>query len=470
MTDNNVSTLSTIFFIGIGGIGMSAIARYFLYHGHRVGGYDRIRTPITMKLEELGASIIYDNDASLIPEDFRAPREIRVVYTPAIQEDNQIRQYYTQNGYEQLKRAKVLGQITANRNALCVAGTHGKTTTSTLLAHLLHESHVGVNAFLGGLSLNYDSNLLLDKKSPYVVVEADEYDRSFHQLLPTSSIITSTQPDHLDIYGTAEEFREAFEHFISLTRAGGVVLVHEDATLDTSVLPSDLQLFTYGERPQSDYYFSNLTYEGGELYFDWHTPTRVLHHLHIGTPIEVNVLNATAALALAESVGLTEDELRRGLSSFKGAHRRFERVLSDAEHPILLDDYAHHPDEIRASLASIHRLYPDLPITVVFQPHLYSRTRDFMADFGSALSLSRDVILLPIYPAREEPIPGITSDALLPYITSEHKCVTTKTDLIQELRQHPAGVVVMMGAGDIEFEVSRVAKYLRTVPRPTRDH
>lgn len=463
---NTVTKSSSIFFVGIGGIGMSAIARYFLYYGYRVGGYDRVRTPLTMKLEDLGADIIYEEDPTKIHDDFRAPHAVQVVYTPAIHEDNHIRQYYTEHGYEQIKRAKILGQITAQHKALCVAGTHGKTTTSTFLAHLLHESHLGVNAFLGGVSLNYDSNLLLDEKSPYVVVEADEYDRSFHQLHPDAAIITSTQPDHLDIYGTAEAFREAFEHFIGLTDKGGKVMIHADAVVDRSHLPGHLNVHTYGMREDADYHASDLRYEKGELYFDWHTPTRTLKGLHIGTPIEVNVLNATAALALAEEVGLTDEELRAGLSSFRGAHRRFERVLTESAHPILIDDYAHHPDEIRASLTSIHRLYPTLPITVVFQPHLYSRTQDFMAEFGRALSISDDIILLPIYPAREEPIPGVTSDALLPHITANRKTVTSKADLVDELKQHTFGVVVMMGAGDIEFEVPKVAEYLRTVRRP----
>lgn len=468
MSNNIQNQLTPVFFVGIGGIGMSAIARYFLYYGHRVGGYDRIRTPLTMKLEELGASIIYEDDAALLPEDFQAPHSFQVVYTPAIHDDNHIRQYFAQHGYEQIKRAKILGQITAKHHALCVAGTHGKTTTSTLLAHLLHESHVGVNAFLGGVSLNYDSNLLLDENSPYVVVEADEYDRSFHQLHPSSAIITSTQPDHLDIYGTGEAFIEAFEHFIGLTHRGGKIMLHEDAHVHRELLPAHLDICTYGQRPESDYYFSDIRYENGELFFDWHTPTHVLRRLQLGTPIEVNVLNATAALALAESVGATEYELRSGLASFRGAHRRFERVLTEPQHPIVLDDYAHHPDEIRASLDSIHRLYPTLPITVVFQPHLYTRTRDFMADFGSALSISKDIILLPIYPAREEPIPGVTSEALLPFITSVRKCVTSKADLVAELSHHTFGVIVMMGAGDIEFEVPKVTEYVRTIPRPTQ--
>lgn len=449
------------FFIGIGGIGMSAIARYFLAKGEQVGGYDRIRSKVSSGLEEAGAEILYEDTPELIPSAFEAPNEVVVVYTPAIHMDNRIRQYYAQHGYEQIKRAVVLGEITRMQEALCVAGTHGKTTTSTLLAHLLEQSHIGTNAFLGGVSQNTGSNLYLHEESPYVVIEADEYDRSFHQLTPTHTIITSTEPDHLDVYGTAEAYREAFQIFAEKTKDNGLILLNEDATLQP--LRPQLQLHTYGKSPECDYYYSNIHYEEDQLYFDWHYPGGCYSRLLIGTPIEINVLNATAALALAQHLGATEEELRTGLASFLGSRRRFERWLNEPNHPIMIDDYAHHPDEIRASLSSIRRLYPDKEIAVVFQPHLYSRTADFLREFASALSIVDNVIMIPIYPAREEPIPGVTSEAVLQYVTAPRKACVPKAELVDELKKHRFDILVMMGAGDIEYLLPEVRDYLQTI-------
>ena len=449
------------FFIGIGGIGMSALARYFLLSGHRVGGYDRVRTPITIALEELGGEIIYEDDETLIPEAYRLPGEVRVVFTPAIHEDNRLRQYYARGGVREWKRSEVLGEISRLKQALCVAGTHGKTTTSTLLAHLLDTSHIGANAFLGGVSLNFGSNLLVDDRSPYVVIEADEFDRSFHRLSPFCSIITANQPDHLDIYGTAEAFHEAFRIFAGMTDKSGRLIVQEE--VQDLPAPEGILTESYGASERCDYYYSDLRYEEGELRFDWHYDggKGVFKNMEIGTPIEINVMNATAALALAYRLGCTEEELREGLRTFRGAHRRFERTkLPDGR--VVIDDYAHHPDEIRASLSSIRDLYPGRRVTVVFQPHLFSRTRDFLEEFGKALSIADEVILIPIYPAREAPIPGITSEAILPFVTAREKSVTPKETLPETLRASGADVLVMMGAGDIEFEVPKVIAALNT--------
>lgn len=440
---------------------MSAIARYFLAKGEQVGGYDRIRSKVSSGLEEAGAEILYEDTPELIPSAFEAPNEVVVVYTPAIHMDNRIRQYYAQHGYEQIKRAVVLGEITRMQEALCVAGTHGKTTTSTLLAHLLEQSHIGTNAFLGGVSQNTGSNLYLHEESPYVVIEADEYDRSFHQLTPTHTIITSTEPDHLDVYGTAEAYREAFQIFAEKTKDNGLILLNEEATLQP--LRPQLQLRTYGKSAECDYYYSNIHYEEDQLYFDWHYPGGCYSRLLIGTPIEINVLNATAALALAQHLGATEEELRTGLASFLGSRRRFERWLNEPNHPIMIDDYAHHPDEIRASLSSIRRLYPDKEIAVVFQPHLYSRTADFLREFASALSIVDNVIMIPIYPAREEPIPGVTSEAVLRYVTAPRKACVPKAELVDELKKHRFDILVMMGAGDIEYLLPEVRDYLQTI-------
>lgn len=449
------------FFIGIGGIGMSALARYFLSKGARVGGYDRTRSHIAEALEQEGATIIYHDDPTLIPHCFQAPHPVKVIYTPAIHGDNHIRQYYQSHGYKEVKRAELLGEITRQQQALCVAGTHGKTTTSTLLAHLLEQSHIGTNAFLGGVSQNSGSNLYLDEHSPYVVIEADEYDRSFHQLTPTHTIITSTEPDHLDIYGTAEAYREAFQIFAEKTKAGGLILLHEGAKLQHQ--PEGVELRRYGSSPECDYHFDQLTYRDGRLYFDWYYPGGCFRQLQIGTPIEINVLNATAALALAQHLGATEEEMRQGLATFLGSRRRFERWLDEPHHPVMIDDYAHHPDEIKASLTSIRRLYPDKEIAVVFQPHLFSRTADFLEEFAQALSVVDNVILIPIYPAREEPIPGVTSDAVALRVTSPLKASVSKEGLIAELKRHHFDVLVMMGAGDIEYLLPQVRDYLKSI-------
>lgn len=451
------------FFIGIGGIGMSALARYLLHYGHEVGGYDRVRTPISIGLEELGAKIIYQEEPDLIPAPFRAPADVTVIYTPAIPSESPLRKYYKERGYQEIKRADLLGEFTRSKQALCVAGTHGKTTTSTLLAHLLASSHIGTNTFLGGVSENYQSNLLLDEGSPYVVVEADEYDRSFHKLSPAHAIITSTEPDHLDIYGTPEAYLEAFQHFAELLPSEGTLLLHEDAELEPQRLSA--QTFRYGERSSSDYRYSNIHFESGELFFDWHHPKGSFEKLHLGTPITINITNATAAIAIAYQLGCTEEEIRTALSTFRGARRRFQRLLNEPNLPVLIDDYAHHPHEIEASLRSIRELYPEEQILVVFQPHLYSRTADFLEEFGAALSHAEDLLLLPIYPAREAPIPGITSDAILPYSSSPRKKVVEKAELLQELEEHQFTVLIMMGAGDIEFEIPKVRDYLKRRPR-----
>lgn len=457
----------SIFFIGIGGIGMSALAEYFLYYGYTVGGYDHVRKPVSDRLEKLGAEIIYDDDPELLPEPFRAEEEgLRVVYTPAIHEDNRLRAYYSAAGVRQIKRSELLGQVTRLHRALCVAGSHGKTTTSSLLAHLMRHSHLGVNAFIGGLMLNYDSqNLLLDESSDYVVVEADEFDRSFHRLSPYAAVVTATEADHLDIYGTPAEYVAAFREFVHLVSPEGFVIAEEHAEVGCDTLQEGTRLFRYGASDRCDYFYSEVRYEGDRLFFDLHTPEGVMKGLELGTPIRINVLNATAAVAMALLIGLTEEEIRPALADYRGIHRRFERTRIGSDGPIVIDEYAHHPGEVKRSLLSIRELYPGKRLTLVFQPHLYSRTRDFMEEFGEALSTVDDVILAPIYPAREEPIPGITSEALLEHVTSSRKCVTPLDRLPKELEKHSFDVLVMMGAGDIEFEIPQVIDHLREVRR-----
>lgn len=443
---------------------MSAIARYYLLHGFRVGGYDRIETPISRSLVEAGAEIIYTDREELIPEPFRS-HNTYVIYTPAIPSSSSILQYYKSHSVQLYKRSQALGEITSTSKALCVAGTHGKTTTSTLLANLMASSsepsnHLGVNAFLGGLSLNYGSNLMLDTKAEYTVVEADEYDRSFHTLHPHYAIITSATPDHLDIYGTEQAYKEAFEHFTSLISPEGGLVMHKNVAISPR-LPEGAKLYSYARGEEADFYSNNLVYEEGELYFDFHFPGGTYSHMHLGVPIEINVDNATAALAVAHLCGKDEKTLRARLSAFRGVHRRFERVLNEPGGPVLIDDYAHHPEEIAASIRSVRNLYPDNRLTAIFQPHLYSRTADFFREFAAALSQEGQVVLLPIYPAREEPIPGVSSELILQHMAPHIEAtVCSKEDLLKTLELYPAEVYLMIGAGDIEFLVPDVKAYL----------
>lgn len=473
-TNNDPQALSKdqpLFFVGIGGIGMSAIARYYLLHGFQVGGYDRVSTPITDALSEAGAQLLFQDDPECLPEPFRRA-DTYVIYTPAISLKSPLLSYFQQLGIIPHKRSQALGDITARSKALCVAGTHGKTSTSTLLACLMasgtgFDDAPGVNAFLGGFSLNFSSNLLLDEAAEYTVVEADEYDRSFHTLHPYRAIITSVSPDHLDIYGTEEAYREAFEEFSSLVVPGGDLLLHHDVNIQPR-LQASVSLYTYArENPDADFYSDRLHYEDGELFFDFHLPSGDCYRdMNLGVPIEINVDNATAALAVAHLSGQTEEQLREKLAGFRGVHRRFERVLNQPNLPILIDDYAHHPDEIDASIRSVRKLYPDARLTVVFQPHLYSRTADFYKAFAAALAHEGQIILLPIYPAREEPIPGVQSELILEHLPQQiEACCCSKEELLSTLDRYPADVYLMLGAGDIEFLVPRVAEYLHSRKR-----
>ncbi|MDO4790251.1 MAG: UDP-N-acetylmuramate--L-alanine ligase [Porphyromonas sp.] len=462
---NIKASCTPIFFIGIGGIGMSAIARYFLLHGFKVGGYDRTESHITRALVAEGAEVFYTDSSDSIPETFRSETTY-VIYTPAVPADSSVMSYYREHGIPLYKRSQALGEITSHSKALCVAGTHGKTTTSTILACLMARTvspseYVGVNAFLGGISLNYNSNLLLDAEASFTVAEADEYDRSFHTLHPHYAIITSSSPDHLDIYGTEEAYLEAFSHFTSLISPEGGLVIHKHATC-TPRLQKGAKCYTYAKEEQADFYSDNLQFRSGELYFDFHFPGGVYKEMHIGVPIAINVENATAALAVAHLCGKSEVELRHNLSAFKGVHRRFERVLSGAEgEPVLIDDYAHHPEEIAASIRSVRILYPKSRLTAIFQPHLYSRTADFYKEFAESLSQEAQVVLLPIYPAREEPIPGVTSELILEHISSNVTATCcSKAELTSTLDRFPADVYLMLGAGDIELLVPEVKDYL----------
>ena len=457
-----MQVIDTYYFLGIGGIGMSALARYFAAQGFRVMGYDRTPSPLTESLEEEGIAVQYDDSLDRV-EQLEQTKTI-VVRTPAVPEDMALYVWLREQGFTILKRAEVLGLITRQQRALCVAGTHGKTTTSTILAHILHPSHVGTNAFLGGIANNYNTNLLLDSKSDYVVVEADEFDRSFHHLTPYISVITSMDPDHLDIYGTEEAYRESFVHYAGLVEHALVV----KSGLSLKVESLKARVYTYAVGERADFYADNIRVEDGQIFFDFHTPNTQcpISNIHLGVPVWVNIENSVAAMAVAWLVGATEEELRQGVSSFAGVYRRFNIHLNTPQ-VAYIDDYAHHPQELAATVESVRRLYPDRYVIGVFQPHLFSRTRDFADAFAEVLNQLDEVALLPIYPAREEPIVGVTSEWLMDKMTVKRALVlpTILPKYIRErakncLSQGKNIVVMTMGAGDIDRQVSEITQKL----------
>lgn len=448
---------NNIYFVGAGGIGMAALERYFLSRGCKVAGYDRTPSELTAALEAEGVEIAYSDDPDLIPAAFRNPDETLVVYTPAIPADHRGLQWFRANGFEVVKRAAVLGRVTRSEKAICFAGTHGKTTTSSMAAHILEVSGVGSNAFLGGVLRNYGTNFLLSETSPYAVIEADEYDRSFHQLSPYVAVITSTDPDHLDIYGTEEAYLESFAHFTELIQPGGALLLHTGLKLKPRQSDS-VRVYTYGV-DSGDFHAENLTFADGTITFDLVTPTNgTITGIELGVPLEINVDNAIAACAgvmLVNDPAITADDYRTAMKTFLGAKRRFEFWLREPERSII-DDYAHHPDELRASIRSVRRLFPGKRLVVAFQPHLFSRTRDFAADFAEALSQADSVYLLPIYPARELPIPGVTSEIILDRITCPEKQIVEKEQLVDTLAAADFDVLLTVGAGDINLLLPRI--------------
>lgn len=438
--------IKSVYFLGIGGIGMSNLARYFLLKGRKVAGYDKTETALTKELVAEGAEIHYTDDVALIPQSCKDVSETLVVYTPAIPSDSVEKKYFDENGFSIQKRAQVLGLITQSSKALCCAGTHGKTTTSSMLAHILRGSHLDCNAFLGGILKNYDSNLLLSDESEYTVVEADEYDRSFHALHPYMALITSVDPDHLDIYGTEEAYLQSFEKFTSLIVPEGALVVKHNIKL-LPQLQKGVRLYTYSEG-HGDFRAENIKVGNGAIRFDFVTPTEVIRNVELGVPVRINIENSIGAMAIAWLNGVTADELRLGISTFGGAKRRFDFLLK-TDDLVFIDDYAHHPDELSASISSVKELYPDKKVTGVFQPHLYSRTRDFSEQFARSLSLLDELILLDIYPAREKPIEGVTSQIIFDKVTCP-KVLCKKEDLLSELEKHDIQVLLTLGAGDID--------------------
>ena len=439
----------SLYFVGAGGIGMAALERYFLAQGKRVAGYDRTPSDLTRALEQEGVHIDYDEDPALIPDYCRDPERTLVVYTPAVPDTHQGLTYFREHGFEVLKRAALLGVVTAHSKGLCFAGTHGKTTTSSMAAHILHSSGIGCNAFLGGVLRNYDSNFLLSATSPYSVIEADEFDRSFHHLHPHVAVVTSTDPDHLDIYGTPEAYLEGFAHFTELIQPGGALIIHTGLALKPRV-GKEVKTYTYS-RDNGDFHAERIRKGEGEITFDLVTPWETISDISLGVPVDINIENGIAAMAACRLIDVPVDAMRQAMATFMGPKRRFEFWIKEAgpQGRVMIDDYAHHPGELRASISSVRDLYPGRRLTVIFQPHLYTRTRDFASEFAAALSLADEVIMLPIYPAREEPIPGVMSEMVLEQVTSTKKIIYSKENLIKSIKLSNFDVLLTAGAGDI---------------------
>lgn len=442
-----MNNIRSIYFIGIGGIGMSNLARYFMSKGKKVAGYDRTETSLTKDLVTEGAEIHYTDDIKLIPGYCKDKESTLVVYTPAVPGENEEVRYFRENGFTIQKRAQVLGIITKSSKALCCAGTHGKTTTSSMLAHILKQSHLDCNAFLGGILKNYGSNLMLSDKSEFTVVEADEYDRSFHWLHPYMALITSVDPDHLDIYGTEEEYLKSFEKFTSLIQPGGALVIKHNIKLSPKT-GKDVRIYTYS-MDKGDFHAQNIKIGNGEIRFDFVTPKGTIDDIQLGVPVKINIENGIGSMALAWLNGATAEELRHGMATFMGAKRRFDFLLK-TDKIVMIDDYAHHPEELAASITSVKELYPDCKLTGIFQPHLYTRTRDFASEFARSLSLLDELILLDIYPAREKPIEGVTSKIIFDKVTCP-KTLCNKEELLPLLEnKKDLEVLLTVGAGDID--------------------
>ena len=452
-----IKEIKSVYFLGAGGIGMSAIARYFLHKGLVVAGYDKTPSALTHRLEQEGMLLHYDENIDEIPHACRNPQVCMVVYTPAIPESHVELQYFKSNGFEVLKRAQVLGSLTRTHRGLCFAGTHGKTTTSTMCAHIMHQSHVDCNAFLGGISKNYGSNYILSDTSDYIVIEADEFDRSFHWLRPWMSVITSTDPDHLDIYGTKEAYLESFRHYTTLIKPGGALIIHEGLEMQEDV-NDEVRVFRYSLNG-GDFHAENIKIENGTITFNFISPIENVTHVELGNPIPINVENAVAAMAMAQLNGCTAEELRYGMSTYKGVDRRFDFKVNNERH-VFLSDYAHHPKEIYQSAKSLRELYHDRHVTAIFQPHLYTRTRDFYKEFAEALSQLDEVILCDIYPAREAPIPGVTSALIYNELTCKEKSMIHKEDVIDLVKKRDFDVLVVLGAGDLDNYVPQMTKII----------
>ena len=450
--------IKAVYFIGAGGIGMSAIARYFIHRGQVVAGYDKTPSDLTHQLEKEGMLIHYEEDIDEIPHACKNPKSTLVVYTPAIPATHKELEFFREGGFEIQKRAQVLGTLTRSHKGLCFAGTHGKTTTSTMCAHIMHQSHMDCNAFLGGISKNYGTNYILSDSSDYVVIEADEFDRSFHWLRPWMSVITSTDPDHLDIYGTKEAYLESFRHYTELIQPGGALIIHRDLEMKQHV-QEGVKVYDYS-REAGDFHAENIVIDNGEISFDFVSPIENVKNIKLGQPVPINIENAVAAMAMAQLNGCTAEELRYGMRTYAGVDRRFDFKIRNDKH-VFLSDYGHHPKEVLQSARSLKELFKGRKITVIFQPHLYTRTRDFYHEFADALSNFDEVVLTEIYPAREEPIEGVTSklifDNLKPGV---EKTIIRKDDVLDYVKSRDFDVLVVLGAGNLDNYVPQIAKII----------
>ena len=451
--------IKAVYFVGAGGIGMSAIARYFIKKGLVVAGYDKTPSDLTKRLETEGMLIHYEENVDEIPHECKKKESCLVIFTPAIPAEHKELTFFRENGFEIQKRAQVLGTLTKSHKGLCVAGTHGKTTTSTMCAHIMHQSHLDCNAFLGGISKNYGTNYILSD-SDFVVIEADEFDRSFHWLRPWMSVITSTDPDHLDIYGTKEAYLESFRHYTELIQPGGALIIHRDLEMKENIQP-DVRRYDYSLN-EGDFHAENICIENGEITFDFISPIESIKGIQLGQPVPINIENGVAAMAMAQLNGCTAEELKYGMQTYGGVDRRFDFKIKTSK-MVFLSDYAHHPKEIYQSAKSIRELYKDKNITAIFQPHLYTRTRDFYKDFADALSQLDEVILTEIYPARELPIEGVTSkliyDNLKPGVKKE---MIQKADVLNYIKEHDFEVLIVLGAGDLDNQVPQITKLLNS--------
>lgn len=450
--------IKAVYFIGAGGIGMSAIARYFMKRGLVVAGYDKTPSNLTHQLEKEGMVIHYEEDVAEIPHACKNPETTLVVYTPAVPSQHKELVFFQGNGFEVEKRAQVLGRLTQAHRGLCFAGTHGKTTTSTMCAHIMHQSHLDCNAFLGGISKNYGTNYILSDTSDFVVIEADEFDRSFHWLRPWMSVITSTDADHLDIYGTEEAYLESFRHYTELIQPGGALVLHTDLAMREHV-QEGVKVYSYS-RDKGDFHAENIVIQNGEITFDFVSPVETVRGISLGQPIPINIENSVAAMAIAQLNGCTAEELRYGMRTYSGVDRRFDLKIKNDKH-VLLSDYGHHPKEVLQSAKSLKELFPNRKITAIFQPHLYTRTRDFYQDFAHALSNFDEVVLTEIYPAREVPIEGVTSKLIYDNLAAGvEKHLIEKKDVLEFVKQHDTDVLVILGAGNLDNDVPQIAQII----------
>ncbi len=456
-----LTNIEGIYFLGIGGIGMSALARYFLAQGFIIAGYDRTESPLTDSLADEGCAVTYEDNVDALPVLFSEPSEsdrVLIVYTPAIPKESVLLNYFRNNGYSIYKRAEILGIISRDTDAVAVAGTHGKTTVSTMTAHILSTSPTGCSAFLGGISKNYDTNLLLSE-SRYTVMEADEFDRSFLHLSPLISVVTAIDPDHLDIYGTAESMVEAYGEFCHRVRPGGTLILNEKTASSLS-LPDDATVHTYGTGEGSSFRAANIRKGEGSYTFDIITPEGAVKDVRLRIPGIVNILNSTAAAAAAWCAGVTADDIRGALWSYEGVRRRFDIRYAGRE-ITYVDDYAHHPQEINALVSAVRDFWPGKHVTGIFQPHLYSRTRDFAEGFAEALDKMDEILLLTLYPAREKPIPGVSSDMIAGLMKNRNVKVVTREELLIALRDLKNGLLLTVGAGDIDRFIEPITQMLK---------